>query len=51
MISFLDYGFTKVGGVEYVDNVYEILVSNFKKIGIAPKGERVACIHGDAAMV
>lgn len=51
MISFLDYGFSKVGGVEYADNVYEILVSNFKKLGIDPNGELINCIHGDAALV
>ena len=51
MMSFLDYGFVKVGGVEYADDVYEILISNFKKIGLNPNGETVTCIHGDAAMV
>lgn len=51
MLTFLDYGFLKVGGVEYADNVYDILVSNFEKIGINPKGKMVDCIHGDAAMV
>ena len=51
MISFLDYGFQKVGGVEYADNVYEILVSNFRKVGIDSNSKAVTCIHGDAAMV
>lgn len=51
MLSFLDYGFPKVGGVEYADNVYEILVSNFEKIGMQPNGREVICIHGDAALV
>lgn len=51
MLTFLDYGFSKVGGVEYADNVYEILVSNFEKLGMDPKGEKVTCIHGDAAVV
>lgn len=51
MISFLDYGFSKVGGVEYADNVYEILVSNIKKIGIDINEGKVECIHGDAALV
>lgn len=49
MLSFLDYGFSKVGGAEYADHVYEILVSNFRKMGIDPYGETVTCIHGDAA--
>ena len=51
MLSFLDYGFSKVGGVEYADNVYQILASNFEKLGVDPRGETVTCIHGDAAMV
>lgn len=51
MLTFLDYGFSKVGGVEYADNVYDILVSNFEKIGMNPQGEKVNCIHGDAALV
>ena len=31
-MSFLDYGFSQVGGVEYADNVYEILKSNAEKM-------------------
>lgn len=51
MASFLDYGFKKVGGVEYADTVYEILIDNFKKMGINPVGENVTCIHEDAALL
>lgn len=51
MITFLSYGFSKVGGVEYADNVYDILVSNFEKLGIDPNGEMINCIHGDARLV
>lgn len=51
MISFLDYGFSKVGGVEFADNVYEILSENFAKLGINPNGDRVSCIHGDATLI
>lgn len=50
MITFLDYGFQKVGGVEYADNVYDILMSNFRNIGLDPNGENVTCIHGDAGV-
>lgn len=51
MLSFLDYGFQKVGGVEYEDGLYETLLDNFKKIGIRPHSEQVNCIHGDASRV
>ena len=51
MLSFLDYGFEKVGGVEYADNVYEILCSNFEKLGLDSNGKHVKCIHGNAANV
>lgn len=51
MISFLDYGFQRVGGVEYADNVYEILVSNFERLGILPENKQVNCIHGDVASI
>ena len=52
MISFLDYGFLKVVGVEFADNVYEVLISNFAKIGIdVGKQGKVDCMHGDAALL
>ena len=51
MLSFLDYGFNKVGGVEYADNIYDVMISNFKKLGVDPCGENVDCIHGDATLV
>lgn len=37
--------------MEYADNVYDILVSNFEKIGMNPRSEQVNCMHGDAALV
>ena len=48
LISFLDYGFSKVGGVEYADNVYDILCSNFNKLGKKYVSKEIKCIHGDA---
>lgn len=50
MLSFLDYGFQKVGGVEYEKKIYDIMLSNFEKLGIHT-GETVSCIHGDAVQV
>ncbi len=52
MLSFLDYGFRKVGGVEYESGIYEVLISNFRKLGIdCGRDKNVVCIHGDAAEV
>ena len=34
MLSFLDYGFKKVGGVEYETKIYEVAKENFDKLGI-----------------
>lgn len=51
LLSFLDYGIMKVGGVEYVDNVYQILISNFEKLGIDLLSGYVNCFHGDAALL
>lgn len=51
MLSFLDYGFQKVGGVEYEKKIYDILTSNFEKLGIDVNGKQVTCINGDAVDV
>lgn len=52
MVSFLDYGFERVGGVEYETKIYDELVSNFQKLGIDLKeNQNIACIHGDAAKI
>lgn len=48
MISFLDYGFKKVGGVEYEPKIYEVLTANMRKLGIGTD-EGVELICGDAA--
>ena len=51
MVSFMDYGFKKVGGVEYQDNIYEILIHNLKRLGFDDelRSGQISCIHGDAA--
>lgn len=49
MITFLDYGFRKVGGVEYEDGIYGICINNFQRLGFDPHSECISCIHGDAA--
>lgn len=52
MLTFLDYGFTCVGGVEYSEQLYKEAVGNFKKLGLdSGKKERVELLHKDAAMV
>lgn len=55
MIAFLDYGFKKVGGVEFVKEIYDVMISNFENSGInslkssETNGEyEITCIHGDA---
>lgn len=49
MIAFLDYGFRKAGGVEFEKEIYDIMVSNFDKIGVLSSGESdIQCINGDA---
>ena len=56
MITFLDYGFRKVGGVEFEKEIYNIMMSNFDKIGIGSLEEsglcedkyELTCINGDA---
>ena len=34
MVLFLDYGFKKVGGVEYETKIYEVAKENFNKLGM-----------------
>lgn len=52
LVSFLDYGFRKVGGVEYETKIYDELVSNFRKLGIVQgDNQDITCIHGDAAKI
>ena len=51
MVSFLDYGFRHVGGVEFEPKVYEILVDNIQKLELHKEGKTVECIKGNAAEV
>ena len=51
MLTFLDYGFPKVGGVEYEDGIYGIMEENFRKLKMNPHSGRIECIHGDAARI
>lgn len=51
MLSFLDYGFRKVGGVEFQKNIYDIMVQNFTKLNMedAMRSGEINCICGDAS--
>lgn len=53
MLSFLDYGIKKVGGVEYQDNIYETMIQNFEHLGLHDElmSGKINCIHGDAALI
>jgi len=52
MLTFLDYGFTHVGGVEYSEQLYKEAIENFKKLGIdSCEKERVEILNKDAAKV
>lgn len=52
MLTFLDYGFKKVGGVEYEDGLYEVLAGNYQKLSLLNSEEYgISLIHGDAAAV
>lgn len=46
IITFLDYGFKKVGGVEYEKNIFRVLQDNMNKLGLE---EHTELIEGDAA--
>lgn len=49
IISFLDYGFKRAGGVEYEPVLYDILVNNMRKLNI--DDNTVSCIYGDAGTI
>lgn len=51
MVSFLDYGFHHVGGVEFEPKIYEILVDNIEKLELQNEGKTAECIKGNAADV
>lgn len=46
IVSFLDYGFERAGGVEFEPKVYHVLEDNMEKLGI---GETAEILYGDAA--
>lgn len=46
LISFLDYGFKHVGGVEYEERIYETLIDNLTRLNMKDK---VICYRGNAA--
>lgn len=48
MISFLDYGFRKVGGVEYETKIYEVAKDNFEKLGLE---HQIELLNDDARNV
>lgn len=50
IISFLDYGFRKAGGVEFEKNIYEVMIKNLKNLEI-DMNQTVKCIYGDARSV
>ena len=47
LVSFLDYDFERVGGVEYEPRLYEICQANIEKLGLT--NEKVQLWQGDAA--
>lgn len=47
LVSFLDYGFKRVGGVEYEPKIYDVLVDNMRKLGIET-AENIELICGNA---
>lgn len=48
IVSFLDYGFSRTGGIEYEPFIYETLKDNMEKLGL---NDRVEMIYGDAGEV
>lgn len=46
LISFLDYGFERIGGVEFEPRLFNICNDNFKKIGLSH--DNVCLIEGNA---
>ena len=50
MVSFLDYGFMRIGGVEYEPQIYDILVDNMSKLNLKDNRD-IECIQGNAAEI
>ncbi len=51
MVTFMDYGFQKVGGVEYEPSIFNIMKSNFEKLGMDTSSGKLQLINGDASKV
>lgn len=49
LVSFLDYGFDRVGGVEFEAKIYDVLQDNMKKLDI--DDTKVELLFGDAAKI
>ena len=45
IVSFLDYGFMRAGGVEFEPKLYDVLQDNVNKLGL---GNQTELLHGDA---
>lgn len=50
LISFLDYGFEQVGGIEYEPKIYDILIDNMRKLGMKDKNN-IELLYGDASTI
>lgn len=52
LLTFLHYGFKNIGGVEYEDGLYEVLIDNYTKLGLINSDEySISLIHGDASKI
>lgn len=45
LVSFLDYGFLRVGGIEYEPKIYDVLKNNMQQLGLE---DRTELLYGDA---
>ena len=45
LVSFLDYGFMQVGGIEYEPKIYDVLKENMRRLGLENETE---LLYGDA---
>ena len=43
LVSFLDYGFEKVGGVEYEPHIYDVLLDNMRKLNVDMQNSELIC--------
>ncbi len=46
LVSFLDYGFMQVGGIEYEPKIYDVLKENMHRLGLESETE---LLYGDAS--